>query len=314
MGYLLSHPYNSIYDNYLRYERTKRSNAGIISIKSMAFLTLKYFEEKEMLPCEVSVLEAIEYKSYLSELKSKEGSLLSRGTINNYIKSVRGIFNYLVLTEELKSNPFLEITYLREEEVITNNVLGIEELEKLFNYLRDFNSITDYKAHVLSEFLYSTGMRIAEAASLTPSDIDLTSRRLYLKEGKGGEGRICFLTGYVSDVLKLYMDRGRDVLIKNVYSENEERLFLSSHQSLDKFLNKKLKKACLLLEIPIITAHGLRHCLGTHLLKSGCDLRHIQKILGHRGLAATQVYTHLDKEDLKNSLDKHHPRKLKGKV
>jgi len=59
----------------------------------------------------------------------------------------------------------------------------------------------------------------------------------------------------------------------------------------------------------VITSHGFRHSLGTHLLRSGCDMRHIQVILGHEALSTTQIYTKVDKEDLKKSLDAFHPRR-----
>lgn len=73
-------------------------------------------------------------------------------------------------------------------------------------------------------------------------------------------------------------------------------------------LNSRLRKLCLELEIPVITSHGFRHSLGTHLLRSGCDMRHIQVILGHDKLSSTQIYTKVYADDLKDSIDKYHPR------
>ena len=75
-------------------------------------------------------------------------------------------------------------------------------------------------------------------------------------------------------------------------------------------LNAELATICNGLGIPAITSHGFRHSLGTHLLRSGCDMRHIQMILGHEALQTTQIYTRVDKDDLKRSLDEHHPRQF----
>jgi len=166
-----------------------------------------------------------------------------------------------------------------------------------------------YRLHVLAEFLYATGLRIAEAASLDDEDIDLDKRLVYVKEGKGGRPRTAFLTGYAADVMRWYLKTGRKALEKAQAQGCNGKLFGACHQRLSIFLCLHLKAVCTELDIPVISSHGFRHSLGTHLLKSGCDMRHIQVILGHEDLGTTQQYTHVDKEDLRNSLDRFHPRK-----
>ena len=73
---------------------------------------------------------------------------------------------------------------------------------------------------------------------------------------------------------------------------------------LNTFLNKESER----LGFGKFSSHNFRHAVGYHLLKNGCDIRHIQSILGHKKLSSTQIYTKVDKEDLRSVIDKYHPR------
>ncbi|GHV12896.1 hypothetical protein FACS189491_06810 [Spirochaetia bacterium] len=107
--------------------------------------------------------------------------------------------------------------------------------------------------------------------------------------------------------------RGRPAVLGNYGRIDRDTVFGASPQWLTAAVNSGLKEACGELGLPVITSHGFRHSLGTHLLRAGCDLRYIQIILGHERLSTTQIYTSVDKEDLKKSLDRYHPRK-RGKA
>jgi len=74
-------------------------------------------------------------------------------------------------------------------------------------------------------------------------------------------------------------------------------------------MNTALRNACTELEMPVITSHGFRHSIGTHLLRAGCDIRHIQVFLGHDRLESTQIYTHVNNNDVTETMDNKHPRK-----
>jgi site-specific recombinase XerD len=159
------------------------------------------------------------------------------------------------------------------------------------------------------EFLYAAGLRISEAASLIPENIDFLSRTVYAAEGKGRTARAAFLTGYAADVTDRYIRRGRRAVPgRGTYGDT---LFGVHPERLTALVNEGLLKACRHLELPVITSHGFRHSLGTHLLHAGCDMRYIQIILGHECLRTTQVYTRVDKDALRESLDARHPRRLR---
>ena len=165
-----------------------------------------------------------------------------------------------------------------------------------------------YVCHVLAELMYSAGLRIEEVAELKIGDINFKAGYVYIRNGKGGKPRTAFLTEYASEVLKLYAERGKDFCDRIIYGQKRDTLFSTKGNILMAMLNKRLRKICTELEIPVITSHGFRHSLGTHLLRSGCDMRHIQVILGHDKLSSTQIYTKVYSDDLRNSIDKYHPR------
>lgn len=318
MPYIFSEPYASLYEDYLEYERSRVSAQGFESLKGRSRRFLKWLEEKDLLFEEVKVSDAIRYKKELSEMKTKEGKFLSTGTVLNYLKTARAVFRYLVITEKTKSNPFEVVKNPRIPDHISRNVLTesqmnrlLEEFSKYYEIKNNEKALRRYRCHVLCELLYSTGLRIAEAGSLIESNLDLDHRFVYVPNGKGNVPRIAFLTGFAADVMKQYLEKGRTVIMKGYSRKNENLLFGASKARIGCVLNEELREVCNNLDIPIITSHGFRHSLGTHLLKNGCDMRFIQVILGHERLGTTQIYTRVDKDDLRNSIDAFHPRQYK---
>ena len=282
-----------------------------MSLSSRTFRLLRYFEEKNLNPVTLSVQDAIEYKAAIAEHITKNGNRVSAGTCCNSLKAARSLFNYIAASGKRGSNPFLAVPYPRLGEHFSRNFLSEAEMNLLLSNLRHFKDSEGYRVHVLSELLYSTGLRISEAASLFYEDIDIPQRLVHVQHGKGGVNRTAFLTGYAAAVLYHYKKRGRQAVI-NMYRGKRKKgdnLFCVDYSRLQDSVNMALKKTCTKLELPVITSHGFRHSLGTHLLRSGCDMRHIQIILGHKKLETTQVYTHVDKDDVKASLDMYHPRR-----
>jgi site-specific recombinase XerD len=315
MGYLLSADYADLYDRFLENERPRVSRQGFTTLTGIARRMLLWFDDEDIELEDVTIRDAVRYQSYLSTLHTKEGSPVTTGTMQNYIKVARRFFRYLVETERLKTNPFEELSYPRLGEHLSRNGLSESQMSCLLHELARFDElpiwqarIRRYRTHVISEFLYASGLRIAEACSLIESNLDLDHRLVYLPEGKGGKARTAFLTGYVSDVMREYLAHGRAAVLGGYVRTHGDTLFGADKARVAAVVNAELKVVCMELGIPVITTHGFRHSLGTHLLRSGCDMRHIQIILGHEALATTQIYTKVDKDDLKRSLDAFHPR------
>jgi site-specific recombinase XerD len=316
MGRALSEPYAELYDEFLAYQRPRVTEQGYEAIRKTAYWLLKWFEEEDVLPQEASVRDARRYKAELSGRVTREGKALSAGTVHNRLKAGRALYKYLAAVGRIGTNPFMEIKPPRQGGHMSRNVLSEAQMGRLLGKLGKFDEgatarerAGNYRLHVLAEFLYSTGLRIAEAASLIPENIDTAARLVYVADGKGQKSRLAFMTSYACDVVSLYLKRGRAAVLGPYGRSYGHTVFGAHPQRLMAVVNSGLGKACRGLELPEISSHAFRYSLGTHLLKAGCDMRHIQIILGHERLGTTQAYTRVDKDDIKDSLDRYHPRK-----
>ena len=313
MGKILSAGYAELWEGFLAYEQRRTTVQSFKSIRLASFELLKWFEAHDIRVEEATVQDALEYKAAVAGRVTKEGKPVTAGTCCSLLKAGRTFFRYLVMSGRRDSNPFMAVRYPRLPQRIHRNVLSEAQMNALLEKLRRFTSVAQYKAHIIAELLYATGLRIAEAASLVPADIDTRGRLVYVREGKGGKSRTAFLTGYAAEVLERYLARGRDRTLCGYHRSRlyGHTLFGVGFAQLKMTINTALSSFCRELELPLITSHGFRHSLGTHLLRAGCDIRHIQVILGHEDLRSTQVYTRVDKDDVKASLDAHHPRQWK---
>lgn len=316
MGRVLSEPYGRLWEGFLAFEQRRVSRCGLESLRSRSYHLVKWLEEQDILIEELTVQDAREYKAAVAGMVTKEGTPVSSGSCCNFLKAARSFFRYLVTSGIRDSNPFMAVSYPPLPERINRNVLSEAQMNALLARLRQFTDVAGYKAHVIAELLYASGLRIAEAAGLEPRDIDVRQRLVYVREGKGGRSRTAFLTGYAADVLEQYLERGRDLVLRSYRGLRPQghTVFCVGVRRLEEEIAMALKKTCKDLELPVITSHGFRHSVGTHLLRAGCDMRYIQVILGHDKLRTTQVYTQVDKDDVKASLDAHHPRQWNNKA
>ncbi|MDR1107518.1 MAG: tyrosine-type recombinase/integrase [Spirochaetaceae bacterium] len=316
MAYGLSAGYAEAYESFLEYIKPRRSVQGYISLRKNTRRILRWFETEEISLDQAGIQDCIRYKNELGSLVKKDGTALSVGTVNNRLKAGKSLFKYLASAGEINADPFREVPYPRMPERISRNVLNEAQTGRLLNRLLEFDGertagrrLGHYRLHVISEFLYATGLRISEAAALIPANIDPQSRTVFVPEGKGRKARFAFMTGFASEVMFHYLSRGRKAVLARGNRKYGQTVFGTHPERLMALVNRGLMRECRQLGLPVITSHGFRHSLGTHLLHAGCDMRYIQVILGHESLKTTQVYTRVDKDKLKDSLDTFHPRR-----
>lgn len=299
---------------FLEEEKNRLSAQGFVALRGRLGRVLAWFETQGLSVLEVGITEALQFQSDFSQRLSANGQQVSTGTLVNYIKAARRFFDYLVATERRTDNPMRELRYPRLGVHLSRNVLSEAQMGQLLRRLAQFKNLREYRTHVVAELLYATGLRIAEAGALTAADLDLRRQMLQVKHGKDGKSRTAFLGSYSAEVLQVYLDTGRQKLLGRYPRTRQDVLFGTTKARLAEAVNAELEKLCRELDLPVITTHGFRHSLGTHLLRSGCDMRHIQAILGHEALGTTQIYTRVDKEDLKRSLDAFHPRQWNSRT
>jgi len=266
----------------------------------------------------MSLRDAQDFQMYIAtRTGEKETALYTAGSVHNIIACVTSFYTSLKKKNVIPSNPFKEIERPRQGKTLPKNILPEKKLARLLRHLKEFHKGCDllerrnlYKAHVIAELMYSTGARVSEIANLRADDVDFVRGVVRITDRKSRQYRDVILNEYASKVLYVYMHQMRDYVVFGKNNADASRLF-GSKKHLPIWLNAILKETCGKLELPVMTTHHFRHAVGFHLLRAGCDIRHIQEILGHRALSSTQIYTRVDKEDLKNIIDRYHPRALR---
>jgi site-specific recombinase XerD len=262
------------------------------------------------------IAEAQEYQLYLCTKTNEDGSVhYSRVTVSTMVDRIRRFYEYLRKIKVIHSNPFNEIQTIRQKKTIPKNILNEEEMSKFLRHFREFNKAKNlierrrlYRAHVLAEFMYSTGARINEVMKVRREDIDFLRGTVIVYDDKTGKSRECILNEYAAKVLQIFIEEMRSyALVSNI--KRSDSLF-GAGSSLVVWFNGVLTSESAKLGLSKVTTHHFRHAVGFHLLRAGCDIRYIKEILGHEELGTTQIYTKVDKQDLKSVIDKFHPRKI----
>ena len=306
----------SLYHDYIKdLSDLGHRERGITGFKVRIKRFFTYLEEMDLTVNEVRIKEAQEYQGWLKEYGKAKGFNYTNATIKTYITTCANFYEYLKRNHIVLTNPFKDIRRVQPEKVLPRNLLKEKEMSIFLTELGKFEEeerltakVTRFKVWIVAEVMYATGLRIAEVSNLKAEDIDFDRGLVNVSDGKMGLDRICYLNEYAEKLLRIYITEFRDLTFNYWNKENSDLLFGVKWSSFEKTVNKTLKRMSGKLSLPVFTSHNFRHCLGYHLLRSGCDVRHIQAILGHKLLRNTEVYTKVDKEELKEVFDKYHPR------
>lgn len=286
------------YIDYLLYEKAY-SKHTILNYKDDILEYLDFLKLEE-LEYENIVYEDLRY--YLVYLKDKKNN--SNSSIDRKISALRGFYKYLVNLKILEVNPFDIVSGPKKEKKLPR-YFEYNELEELFNSV-DISSVIGRRDRLILELLYATGVRVSEMVEIKVSDIDISNRNINII-GKGNKERIVKFGEYCLDAINDYLDNSYNKLNIN----NINYLFLNSRGSkltdrgVRYILDNLIKKTSLNKKI---SPHMLRHSFATHLLNNGADLLTVQKLLGHESIKATQVYTHVSTDRLKEVYFKSFPR------
>ncbi len=208
-------------------------------------------------------------------LEEHEERRLRQATLHYYTIFLRAFFRWLGLDVEVPIVKMPKKTY--------PDVLSEEEVEKLLVAARDLLDL------VILYLLLDTGLRAQELIGVKISDVDLDKGEIRVRRGKYGEERIVFLTSITRRILSEWL---------KIHSSNpDDRLVPLSYAGLYKRLKTLAKKAGVAPEK--VRPHILRHTFATEALRRGMNLIALQRLLGHKDVKTTQIYTHLAVEDLR---------------
>lgn len=260
---------------------------------------------------------SVHIDSYIKKLAQND---IAARSINRKISTLKSYYNFLISEGHTDYNPSLIVDLPKYSSKLPE-ILSIDNIRTLLEYCNKDKSPEAVRLSAMIHLIYASGLRVSELVSLKLADIasgiDASDiRKTFSVKGKGGKERIVVTNDGTKQVLEEYL-KIRELFCKGKSNNAKQFFFASSskagHMTRQNFA-LQLKKASLNsgLDPDIISPHVLRHSFASHLLEGGADLRVIQELLGHSDISTTQIYTHVQTDHLKKTLDQFHPLKNKS--
>ena len=236
---------------------------------------------------------------------------ISKRSCKRRLSSLKHFYKYMVNVGYIKDNPFVFVSAPKVETKYPH-ALYKDQIAELFKRNAERTDELALRDQAILYLLYYSGIRADELVKLDVQSIAIKDRVVRVL-GKGNKERIIPFTADCQKVLKAYIDRERIVLLRKS-KDMTPALFLNAQgerlttRGLEYILDAIEEKIGLFVGLH---PHILRHSFATHLLENGADLRVIQELLGHESINATQVYTHVTEEAMKETYMSAHPRAKK---
>lgn len=286
---------------YLKLERSLSDN----SVEAYLNDLQKLIQYLELVKLDVKLNEiTITHLKYFIVWLNELG--VQASTQARVISGIKAFFTYLLLENILTNDPsaLLEAPRLSRK---LPDTLNIHEINSLIDAI-DASKPEGMRNKAIIEVLYSCGLRVSELINLKISNV--FSQIEFIKViGKGDKERLVPIGAVALKLLNIYLHQIR--VHANIKKGNEDIVFLNRFGSQlsrisvfnlikDLALKTGLKKT--------ISPHTLRHSFATHLIEGGADLRAVQEMLGHASITTTEIYTHLDRDYLREVITHFHPR------
>jgi integrase/recombinase XerD len=245
--------------------------------------------------------------NHLSKFFEQQRNLgIDSSTSARYMSSIKGFFGFLEHNEYIGKNPTEKLASVKKARKLPA-VLTFTEVDKMLN-APNCDEIAGLRDKAILETCYSSGLRVSELINLKINDLFFDDEVIRVL-GKGSKERIVPIGSSAIKWLKEYLIRSRPHLEKKMKSQNfvflNKRGTKLSRMSIWNIFTYYAKEAGITKEIH---PHTFRHSFATHLLEGGADLRAVQEMLGHADISTTQIYTHVDRNYIKQVHRDHHPR------
>jgi site-specific recombinase XerD len=263
-------------------------------------------------PDEITKDTIHKYRLHLNRLATKEGELIKKNTQNYHLIAVRSFLKYLVKNDIKTLEP--DKIELAKQEPRQVAFLEGGDLERILEAPNQINSseIIKKRDRAILELLFSTGLRVSEAAKLKIENINLKKEEFTVR-GKGGKLRVVFLSENARQALKNYLSARTDtspfIFTSHDFGRekrNDEIDKCLTSRSIERIVEKYARVAGITKKV---TPHTMRHSYATDLLMNGADIRSVQAMLGHSSITTTQIYTHVTDQQLKQVYKNFHGKK-----
>jgi integrase/recombinase XerD len=293
-------PYKKGFKAYLQLERALAKNSIEAYLADIEHLT-NFLQAGGLSknPSEVELKDLQRFVQWVAELGMTQSSQA------RIISGIRTFYKYCLLEDISANDPttLLEAPKLKRS---LPDVLSFDEIESIINEI-DLSTAEGTRNKAILETLYSCGLRVSEVVNLKISQLffDVGFVRVI---GKGNKERLVPVGSSAIKYIQIYNSAVRSH--QQIAPGEEDILFLNRR-------GKRLSRVMIFLIIKAlakkagieknISPHTFRHSFATHLVEGGADLRAVQEMLGHESITTTEIYTHLDREFLRKTLEKFHP-------
>lgn len=288
------------YINFLKLEKSLSKN----SVAAYHTDMMKLYGFAEIIGVEPESVTGEQIQDFIAHLHD---SGLSKRSQARIVSSVRGFYKYLLIEEVVDSDPteFIELPKTGRK---LPEVLSVEEIDAMEAAV-DLSMPDGHRNKAIIETLYSCGLRVSELVNLRLTDLFFDDGYVRVL-GKGNKERLVPIGHKAIADINMYLSQ-RIMVSITVDAKSGNIVFLNRRgkqltREMVFLIIKKYAKAAGITRN--ISPHTLRHSFATHLVEGGADLRAVQEMLGHESILTTEIYTHLDKEFLRETILKFHPR------
>lgn len=290
-------------DKYLEYLKVVKKYSDL-TIKSYLDDLIEY---NEFLGDNfINILE-VDYNTVKLYLKYLYDKKINKNSISRKLSSVRGLYNYLLREEQVRTNYFNKVSNPKKE-LYLPKFLKNNELDKMFEVCKEDTPINQRNTLII-ELLYASGIRVSELVNIKLSDIDKNEKSIKIL-GKGSKERMVLYNNHTKTAMDTYLNDGYNYFNKKssgylILNKDGNKL---SERYVRKVIDDLVRKAGLDMKI---SPHTMRHTFATDMLQEGADLVTVKELLGHESLNTTSIYTHVTNEQIKKVYNMAHPRAKK---
>ncbi len=294
-------PYINGFKAYLKLEKSLSANTIAAYLNDVQKFTL--FEETHLKKASPSDVSISELQAFIKEI-NKLG--LGARTQARIISGIKAFFKFMVLEGIISDDPASLLEGPRPGRKLPDT-LSVNEIDLIVNAI-DMSTSEGERNKAIIETIYGCGLRVSELVNMKITDL-FVKERFVKVIGKGNKERFVPIGTAALKQIGIYLDNSRKQITAK--RNDEDILFLNRRGG-------RLSRTMIFLIVKDlgekagirkkISPHTFRHSFATHLVEGGADLRAVQEMLGHESIITTEIYTHLDREYLKSTIQLYHPR------
>ncbi|HRR93047.1 MAG TPA: site-specific tyrosine recombinase XerD, partial [Bacteroidales bacterium] len=284
--------------SYLKLEKSLSQNSIDAYLHDIELLR-KYFQD-EGIDRQPDRVTREDLDNFIYRLNNVSGNARTQARV---LSGIRAFFRYMLIEGIIEDNP----SALMESPKLgfrLPDVLTVEEIERMIGVI-DLSKPEGHRNKAIIETLYGAGLRVSELVSLKITDIH-KREGFILVTGKGNKQRMVPVGSKALKAIDFYFDQRR--ALKKIYDENIVFLNRRGRRLSRVMIFNIIRDSARLAGIKKkISPHTLRHSYATHMIEAGADLRAVQEMLGHESILTTEIYTHIDRSFLSDTLAMFHP-------